>query len=86
MRDLETHASLENGDMYSVGLSMSYHLGEFFKDRQIVLSGSVVYTEYDTITADSTYSWADGSSTTFEDSEGADLETTMVSLALSVAF
>ena len=51
-----------------------------------MLSGSVVYTEYDTITADATYSWADGSSTTFEDSEGADLETTMASLAVSVTF
>jgi plasminogen activator len=89
MRDLEMHASLENGDMYSVGLSLSYHLSEFFKDRQIVLSGSVVYTEYDTITADSTYTWNDEGSTTestYNDAEGSDLETTMASLALSVTF
>ena len=54
-----------------------------------MLSGSVVYTEYDTITADSTYTWNDGGSTTeitYNDSEGADLETTMALLALSVTF
>ncbi len=86
LRDFETHAELENGSMFSVALSGAYDLSRFFDGRQVVFSGAVNYTQYDTITADTTYSWADGSDTTYEDSEGADLETIMASTALTLTF
>lgn len=85
LRDMETHADFDGGDMFSVSLSLAYHLGE-----HVVLAGAIDYTMYDTMVADSTYTWTyeDGSTyeKTFDDTEGADLETTMASLSLALAF
>jgi plasminogen activator len=80
-RSLNVVAEGDHGDMYSLGLTGGYH----FTDH-LALNTSYLYTSYETIRRDSTYTYADGTSTTFSNNGGADLETDLISISLSYSF
>jgi plasminogen activator len=85
LRDLETHAEWDGGSMFSVSGSIAYHIGDY-----VTLSTALNYTEYDTVTMDSTYTWtlSDGSEheVVYEDTEGANLQTMVASMSVSLNF
>jgi plasminogen activator len=81
LRGMNTVAEMNDGKMYSLGLTGGYHF-----TGHLALNISYLKTQYDTLRGDSTYTGSDGTSTTFSNNGGADLETDMISLALSYSF
>ena len=81
LRNMNTVAKMDKGEMYSVDITGGYHFTDHW-----VLEVSYAYTKYNTVRDDSTYHYANGSTITWIELEGADLETNMVSIVLSYSF
>ena len=54
--------------------------------NQFSLELAYQFTEYDTARDDVTYNWANGTSTTFVNAEGADLKTEIISIVFAYSF
>jgi outer membrane protease len=81
MRSLKTESEMDDGEMYSFDVTGSYSF-----TKHLALEAAYTYTKYETNRWNSTYQFANGVTTTFEDLEGADFETDMISIVLSYSY
>ena len=81
MRYLSIHTKMDDGDMLSGDIELSYN---FTKHLSLALAYS--YTKYDTMRDSATYSYLGGPVFTYENGQGADLETSLLSLAFVYSF
>lgn len=82
LRDLYILTDMESGDMISYDITASYAFSE-----KLSLDLAYNYTEYSDLRADAEYHYYSlGSVSTYDNGQGADMETSMFSIALNYKF
>lgn len=81
MRGLKTTADMNDGEMIAYDIAAAYNFNDAF-----ALVTTFSYTKYETMRANSFYDYDVGTDFTYVNGEGADLEMSMLSIALVYKF